>query len=140
MKIKTWFVRFFKCSLNFRAHALQSELSKTSISNFVKFELQSMSSKIERAFEKTNKIFHQNRAKKDIYQATIRTINQCKIPYMRKNTFFCKNTLLCIIINLPVVLETIISKFSYCLKMMSRNTFSEPQPDSASYVNDTAVQ
>ena len=22
MKIKTWFVRFFKCSLNFRAHAL----------------------------------------------------------------------------------------------------------------------
>ena len=50
------FVRFFKCSLNFRAHALQSELSKTSILNFVKFKLQSMSSKIERAFEKTNKI------------------------------------------------------------------------------------
>ena len=23
MKIKTWFVRFFKCSLNFWAHALQ---------------------------------------------------------------------------------------------------------------------
>ena len=57
MKIKTWFVRFFKCSLNFRAHALQLELSKVSISNFVKFELQSMSSKIERAFEKTNIIF-----------------------------------------------------------------------------------
>ena len=67
MKIKTWFVRFFKCLLNFRAHALQSELSKVSIFNFVKFELQSMSSKIERAFEKTNIIFHQNRAKKDIY-------------------------------------------------------------------------
>ena len=67
MKIKTLFVRFFKCSLNFRAHALQLELSKVSIFNFVKFELQSMSSKIERAFEKTNIIFHQNRAKKDIY-------------------------------------------------------------------------
>ena len=67
MKIKTWFVCFFKCSLNLRAHALQSELSKVSIYNFVKFELQSMSSKIERAFEKTNIIFHQNRAKKGIY-------------------------------------------------------------------------
>ena len=61
------YVCFFKCSLNFRAHALQSELSKTSKSNFVKFELQSMSSKIEGVFEKTNNIFHQNRAKKDIY-------------------------------------------------------------------------
>ena len=53
MKIKN--MRFFKCSLNFRAHALQLELSKVSISNFVKFKLQSMSSKIEGAFEKTNK-------------------------------------------------------------------------------------
>ena len=46
------FVSFFKCSLNFRAHALQSELTKVSISNFVKFRLQSMSCKIEREFEK----------------------------------------------------------------------------------------
>ena len=60
MKIKT-------CSLNFWAHTLQLELSKVSISKFVKFDLQSMSSKIEQAFEKTNIIFHQNRAKKDIY-------------------------------------------------------------------------
>ena len=45
-----------KCSReNFRAHALQSELNKVSISNFVKFRLQSMSSKIEQAFEKTTK-------------------------------------------------------------------------------------
>ena len=66
MKIKTWNVRFFKCSLNFRAHALQSELSKVSISNFSKFQLQSNRSKIERAFEKMNIIFHQFRAKKEI--------------------------------------------------------------------------
>ena len=64
---KTWYVCFLKCSLNFRAHALQSELRKISISNFVKFQLQSMSFKIELAFEKTNIIFHQNRAKKEIY-------------------------------------------------------------------------
>ena len=38
------------CSI-FRAHALQSELRKVSISKFVKFELQSMSLKIERVFE-----------------------------------------------------------------------------------------
>ena len=67
MKIKTWFVRFFKCSLNFRAHALPSELSKVSICNFLKLRLQSMSSKIERAFEEEkNIIFHQIRAKKKI--------------------------------------------------------------------------
>ena len=57
---KTYFFGFFKCSLNFRAHALQMELNKVSILNFVKFWLQSMSFKIERAFEKTTKIFHQN--------------------------------------------------------------------------------
>ena len=64
MKTKTWFVRFFKCSLNFGAHALQSELSKVMISNFVKFKLQSMSLKIKQEFEKKNIIFHQNRAKR----------------------------------------------------------------------------
>ena len=58
---------FFKYSLNFRAHALQWEFSKVSISNFVTFQLQSISSRIERAFEITNIIFHQNRVKKDIY-------------------------------------------------------------------------
>ena len=33
-----------------------------------------------------------------------------------------------------MVLEIIISKFSCILKMMTSNTFSEPQPDSASYI------
>ena len=60
MKIKTWFICFFKCSLNFRAHVLPSELSKVSISNFLKFRLQSMSSKIERAFEKNEHNFPSN--------------------------------------------------------------------------------
>ena len=129
MKTKTWFVRFVKFLLNFRAHALQSELSKVSITNFVKFELQSKSSKIERAFEKTNKIYHQNRAKRDIYAATVRTINQCQSLHH----IYCKNALLCIVNNLSVVLEIIIRKFSYCLKMMFRNTFPEHQPHSASY-------
>ena len=54
---------FFKYLLNFRARALQTELNKVSISNFVKFQLKTMSSKIEPVFEN----FHQNRAKKDIY-------------------------------------------------------------------------
>ena len=63
MKKKTWLVYFVKYSLNFRAHALQTELNKVSTSNFVKFQLKSMRSKIEPVFEN----FHQNRAKKDIY-------------------------------------------------------------------------
>ena len=131
MKTKTWFVCFFKWSLNFRVYALQSELSKVSISNFVAFQLQSMSSKIERPFEKTNIIFHQKST----------SIRQLKRPYIivkfltwwKSHFFCCKNVLLCIINTLPVVLEIIINKFSYCLKIMSINTFPKPQPDSASY-------
>ena len=57
MKIKNIFCPFFKCSFNFRAHALQSESNKVSISNFLKFSLQSISSKIEQAFEKRTKFF-----------------------------------------------------------------------------------
>ena len=54
---------------------------------------------------------------------------------MRKNTFFCKHVLIYTINNISMVLEIIIIKFSCILKMMSRNTFPEPQPDSASYVD-----
>ena len=53
---------------------------------------------------------------------------------MRKNTFFCKHVLIYTINNISMVLEIIIIKFSCILKMMSRNTFPEPQPDSASYI------
>ena len=49
------------------------------------------------------------------------------------HTFFCKIKSLCTINNLCVVIEIIASSFPYGLKMMSRNTLSEPQPDSASY-------
>ena len=47
MKTKKYLVNFFKCSLNFTGHALQSELNKVFISNFVKFQLQRISYKIE---------------------------------------------------------------------------------------------
>ena len=59
---KNIFCNFFKCALNFRAYVMQSELNKVSLSNFVKFQLQRISSKIEQAFEKKEK---KNRAKKD---------------------------------------------------------------------------
>ena len=36
-----------------------------------------------------------------------------------------------------MVLEIIITKFSCVLKIMSRNNFPEPQPDSASYADKT---
>ena len=52
MKTNTFFCPFFKCSFNFKAHALQSEPNKDRLSNFVKFQLQSLSCKIEQAFEK----------------------------------------------------------------------------------------
>ena len=52
---------------------------------------------------------------------------------MRKKHIFCKNVLLYTINNISMVLEIVIIKFSCILKMMSRNTFPEPQPDIASY-------
>ena len=61
-----------------------------------------------------------------------RIIIQCKISYMRKTYFYFKNVLLNTINNISMLLEIIIIKFSCILKMMSRNTFPEPQPDSAS--------
>ena len=52
MKIKTWFVHFFKCSFVLRVGAVKFELDKVSMSNFVKFEFRSMILKIEGVFEK----------------------------------------------------------------------------------------
>ena len=60
MKIKTWCVCFFKCSLVLRVGAVIFELNKVSMSNFVKFKFWGMTLKIERVFEKTNKISSQN--------------------------------------------------------------------------------
>ena len=131
---KNIFCCFFKCSLNFRGHALEPELNKVRISNFVKFWLQSMNFKIERAFDKTTKFSIKIRVKMRLIRQLKMTINQCKISCRRKNIFiFCKNVFLYTIINRYMVLQIIISKFSCILKMMSRNTFPEPQPDSASY-------
>ena len=52
LKTKTFSVDFLNTCPIFRAYALQSETNKVSISNFVKFQLQSMISKVERAIEK----------------------------------------------------------------------------------------
>ena len=52
MKIKTWFVRFFKCSLVLRVGAVIFELNKVSMSNFVEFKFWSMTFNIERVFKK----------------------------------------------------------------------------------------
>ena len=51
MKIKTWFVRFFKCSFVLRVGEVIFELDKVSMSNLVKFEFWSMTLKIEGEFE-----------------------------------------------------------------------------------------
>ena len=57
MKIKTCFVRFFKCSFVLRVGAVIIELDKVSMSNFVKFEFLGMTLKIERVFEKNKHNF-----------------------------------------------------------------------------------
>ena len=57
MKIKTWFVCFFKYLFVLRVGAGIFELVKVSMSTFVKFEFLGMTSKIERVFEKNEHIF-----------------------------------------------------------------------------------
>ena len=92
--------------------------------------------------EKTTKFSIKIRLKRTLIRQLKRTINQCKssciIIIIKKNIYiyiyFCKNILLYTIISIAMVLKIIISKCSFILKMMFRNTFPEPQPDSASYV------
>ena len=90
MKIKTWFVRLFKCSFVLRVGAVIFELDKVSMSNFVKFEFLSMILNIEWVFEKTNQILSKKLSKRAIKLVSKKTHNQCEISYMRKKYFFCK--------------------------------------------------
>ena len=105
MKIKTWFVCFFKCSFVLRVGAVIFELNKVSKSNFVKFEFLGMTLKTERVFEKTNIIFSQKLVKWAMNLVRKKDHNRCKISYMRKITFFCKIHSLHTINNLCVEIE-----------------------------------
>ena len=77
MKIKTWFVRFFKFLFVLRVGAVIFELEKVSMSNFVKFEFRSMTLNIQGVFEKTNKILSQKLAKRAMNLASKRGHNLC---------------------------------------------------------------
>ena len=83
MKIKTWFVCFFKCSLVLRVGTVIFELNKDSMSNFVKFKFLGMTLKIERVFEKTNIILSQKLFKWATNLVSKKDHNQCKISYMK---------------------------------------------------------
>ena len=88
MKIKIWFVCFFKCSLVLRFGAVIFELDKVSMSNFSKFEFQSMTLNFEREFEKTNKILSQKLAKRAKNLVSKKDHYKCKISNMRKKLIF----------------------------------------------------
>ena len=88
MKIKTLFVRFFKCSFVLRVGAVIFELDKVSMSNFVKFEFLGKTLKIERIFEKTNIILSQKLSKWAMNLVSKKDHNQCKISYMRNKYIF----------------------------------------------------
>ena len=92
-----------------------------------------MTLKIEGEFEeeKNEQILSQKLAKRTMNLVSKNDHNQCKISNMGENTFFCKIKSLYTINNLCVVLEIIANYFPYGLKIMSRNTLSAPQPDSA---------
>ena len=94
---------------------------------------------IERAFEKRTTKFIKIRLTRTFFRQLKMTINQCKNITWGKNTFFRKNILLYTINNISMVLEIIIYKYSCILKTMFRNTFPEPQPDSASCFRDIVM-
>ena len=78
MKIKTWFVRFFKCSLVLRVGAVIFELDKVSMSNLGKFEFLDMTLTIERVFEKTNIFLSQKLVKWAMNLVSERTTTNSK--------------------------------------------------------------
>ena len=78
MKIKTWFVRFFKCSFVLRVGAAIFELDKVSMSNFLKFKFWSLTLKIDGAFEKTNTILSQKLAKRAMNLVSKKTPTNAK--------------------------------------------------------------
>ena len=88
MKIKTWSVCFFKCSLVSGVGAVIFELDKVSMSSSVKFEFWNMTLKIKRVFEKMNKNFSQKLAKRAMNLISKNNHNQCLISYMRKKKHF----------------------------------------------------
>ena len=77
------------------------------MSNFVKFKFLGMTLKIDRVFEKTNIILSQNLSKWAMNLVSKKDHNQCKISYIRKNTFFCKIKSLYANNNLCVEIELI---------------------------------
>ena len=109
MKIKTLLVCFFKCSFTKRVWAVIFELDDISISNFAKFQFQSMTLKIERVFEKRKKKLSHKLAKRAMNLGTKKDHNQCKISYMRKKYIFCKFISLFTNNNICVVIEIIAS-------------------------------
>ena len=58
------------------------------MSNFVKFAFLNMTLKIERIFEKNNKILSQKLAKRAMNLVCKKDHNQCQISYMRKKYIF----------------------------------------------------
>ena len=80
--------RFFKCSFVLRVGSVIFELDIVSMSNFVRFKFLSMILKIERVFEKTNKILSQKLAKRAMNLVSKKDHNQCQISYMRKKYIF----------------------------------------------------
>ena len=60
------------------------------ISNFVKFQFQRMTLKIEQVIEKITKFWVKNWPKRAMNLVTKKDHNKCKSSYTRKKFFFCK--------------------------------------------------
>ena len=84
------FVILFKCSLNFRAYALKLKLNKAGYTNFAKFRLQNMSSKIERAFEKMTKYVFVFILPSPTFTSNFR---QFHINFRKKNILYLKSSI-----------------------------------------------
>ena len=108
MKTKTYFIVFSNARSIFKLMLCNLNLTKLVYQTFLSLYCKAWALKFsEHLKRKKNSI--KIGLKRTLIRQPKRTLNQCKISYMRKNWFFCKNVLLYTINNISIVLEIIIS-------------------------------
>ena len=132
MKTKTLFVLFSNARSILELMLCNRNLTKLGYQTLLSSNGKAWSLKLSEHLKKRTTFSIKIRLKRTIIRQLKMNINQCKKKSWEKKHIFCKNVLLYIINNISMVLKIGFNKFSSIVKTMSRNTFPESQPDSAS--------
>ena len=125
MKVKAYFVIFSNdCSI-LELMLWNPNLPKLVYRTLLGSDCKAWPLKLSEHSKKKKKI-HNKKAKKTLFRQLKGLLINVKFLIWGKTHFFWKNFLLYTINTLSVVMEIIISKVSYSLKMISRYTFPQP--------------